>query len=158
MADLAFLLAELDRRLANMIKVGTVVKVDHGKALASVEIRTAGGTITTRPIPIPAGRAGDVKRWSPVSVGEQVMVASLGGETGAAFILGPYYQASQPAPGNNGTTEIVTFPDGTMIKHDWGAGQMSIKTPADLTIEAANVTVKTGKIRFEYDAFEMVES
>lgn len=76
-------LSDLQRRLANVIRVGKVASIDYGNARVKV---TFDG-VTTPWMPWAAGRAGAVRDWSPPSVGEQVCIMSPMGEIGSGFVM-----------------------------------------------------------------------
>lgn len=107
-------IGELQRRLANIFRVGKVSEVDLGTGRVKVEFQG----VTTAWLPWMTGRAGAVKDWNPPSVGEQVCVCCPSGELGAGFVMpGSINYADNPAPDNrnhvyrlelpaNGTFEI----------------------------------------------------
>lgn len=81
---MSFALAEIDRRLANMVQLGTVTEIDSGAQRARVQI----GDLTTAMIPVSQLAAGAIRvHWMP-SVGEQVTVFAPSGEMGNAIIQG----------------------------------------------------------------------
>ena len=80
------------RRLDNLLRLGTIAEVDYANATARVK---AGG-ITTDFLPWITCRAGDVKTWSPVSVGEQVLILAVSGEFNSGIILAGVYASNAP--------------------------------------------------------------
>lgn len=66
-------LAELTRRLDNLIRLGTIAKVDHAAARCRVKSRTW--------LPWIALRAGATLDWNPPTEGEQCVLFSPSGET-----------------------------------------------------------------------------
>lgn len=80
---MSFAVAEGDRRLANLIRLGRVVSVNAASATARVDF---GGLISPA-IPVGQLRAGALRlQWMP-SEGEQVVVASPSGDLGQGVIL-----------------------------------------------------------------------
>lgn len=71
------------RLLRNLIRIGTVSTVDLDNGLCRVE---TGGNLTDW-LNWLTGRAGDARSWWAPSIGEQVLVLSLGGELETAFVL-----------------------------------------------------------------------
>jgi hypothetical protein len=71
-----------DRRISNMMREGTVTEVDHAKGVAKADI----GGFETKEIPW-AQRAGEIKEWNPVSVGERILVVNPTGEVGNGIIM-----------------------------------------------------------------------
>lgn len=127
-ADLIFKVEELDRRLANIMRPGTITEVDHDKGLAKVN---AGGLKTTW---LPwLEQAGSIRSWSPPSVGQQVHVLSPSGEPGQGWIMAAGYSDANPQP------------------HDKGAEHK-------LQIGAASLLVSAGKIVLTADAIELHSS
>ena len=80
---MSFAVAEGDRRLANLIRLGRVVSVNAASATARVDF----GGLVTPEIPVGQLRAGALRlQWMP-SVGEQVVVASPSGDLAQGVIL-----------------------------------------------------------------------
>ncbi|MGS4948067.1 phage baseplate assembly protein V [Meridianimarinicoccus sp. RP-17] len=98
--------SDLDRRFHSGLRIGTVTAVDATAAAARV---TLGGETETDWLPWLAERAGIVGAWSPVSIGEQVLVASIGGDTAQGIIVGSLYSGANPAPSQDGGTRKITL-------------------------------------------------
>lgn len=129
---MSFTLAEIDRRLANVFRIGTIAALDATNALVQVDL----GDITTDWLPWGTGRAGSTRKWSAPSVGEQVMVFSPSGEL-AAGIVGPsIFQDAHPAPSNNPNVDNVTFADGSSVNYDAGSNTLTVNVSG-----AGNVVV-----------------
>jgi len=80
-------LYETRRRLSNLIRLGTVLAVDHGRARCRVQTDSN----QTDWLPWITPRAGQAIEWSAPSVGEQVIVLSAEGVlTGAVVLRGLY--------------------------------------------------------------------
>ncbi len=108
---MSFANAEADRRLANVIQIGTVCEVAHGASRARVQI----GDLKTALIPVSQIRSGAIKlHWMP-SVGEQVSVLAPSGDLARAFIMG-----SLPIDGN------AVAPDGGTPTMDLGGGTLRV--------------------------------
>lgn len=81
---MSFEIAELNRRLANVVQLGRVIAIDTGTMRARVQI----GDLTTPMIPVSQLASGAIKvHWMP-SPGEQVVVFAPSGEMGAAVVQG----------------------------------------------------------------------
>lgn len=81
---MSFALAEIDRRLANMVQLGRVTEIDSASQRARVQI----GDLTTAMIPVSQLAAGSIRvHWMP-SIGEQVTVFAPSGEMANAIIQG----------------------------------------------------------------------
>ncbi|MCF6808533.1 phage baseplate assembly protein V [Thiotrichales bacterium 19S9-12] len=83
-------IGELERRLANLIKIGIIYQVDQQQAKAQVKL----GNLISGWLKWLTFRAGDCVTYSAPSVGEQVVVLSACGELNNGIILPSIYQSS----------------------------------------------------------------
>lgn len=90
---------EQERRLHGIVRIGTVTAVDAATARARVSL---GGDAVSGWIPFTAIRAGGLNAWAPVTVGEQVVVVSPGGDTAQGIIVGSLPSGANGAPSGNG--------------------------------------------------------
>ena len=110
-------LGELSRQIANMIRVGEITELDFDDSEAPrVKVEVSG--FPSDWLPWSAGRAGASRKWSPPSVGEQVIIVAPYGDLGQAMIIGSLFSASMPAPDTSATRETVAYPDGSTVSHD----------------------------------------
>lgn len=136
-----FEVAELTRRLANVVRLGTVASVDTTYALATVKI----GANVTRPLPWLTMAAGEDRTWRSPSVGEQVVVLSQNGEISTGVILCGLYTAAKSAPDNAEGNWTLVFRDGATIKYDTAASALSVTGFATVNIEGSGAaTVNIG--------------
>lgn len=139
----AEVLNDHDRRIADALRPGKVVAVDTARARARVEL--APGLVTDW-IPMPAPRAGGVRIWSPLAVGEQVMIAAPSGELGQAAIVASYYHGDRPAPSADGGAVVLEWDNGDRIEYAPG-GHLTISIAGDLTITCGgNVKIVAARI------------
>jgi phage baseplate assembly protein V len=144
MGDVLYRLTELERRMANMLRVGTVATLDESAAKVTIAI----GEITTKPLPWLTRRAGEDRDWWAPEPGEQVMVLSPGGDLGQGVVLPAIYQNNYPAPANVKHKRRVEFADGGFFEYDRQAGKMTINVVGDAQIDIggkADVTAE-GKV------------
>lgn len=121
------LIADLERRVAGGIRLGVIEEIDYGAARARVR---TGDNLTTW-VPWTAARAGQGERtWDPPAVGEQVVIASPGGDLAQGVMIGSVYRNAHPAPGDRGDLRRTVLEDGTVIEHDGAAKRHSISIPA----------------------------
>lgn len=142
-------LSETYRKLAALIRFGTVASVD----LVNRRITCTIGELTTDSIPWFAGRAGTTRRWSPPTVGEQVVVFAPGGDTSLGFALLGFYQDAHDAPSSSADVDMVEFPDGSTVQYDSGSNTLTVSVSGggnvivncqQATVHAANsVTLDT---------------
>ncbi|QHM72481.1 phage baseplate assembly protein V [Mixta intestinalis] len=113
-------LIEVMRQLRNIIRIGTVsaVNLDEGTC------RVNTGQNTTGWLPWLTGRAGRSRSWSAPSVGEQVLILSLGGELTTGFVLPGVFSNSNPAPSTSADALHWSFPDGAVIEYEPDTGAL----------------------------------
>ncbi len=109
-----FELTEIERRLSNLIRVGTVSEADYQKA--QLKIRFSENT--TAWLPWLEKRAGGDKSWSALEVNEQVLVLSPSGDLAQGVVLGSLYSLAFAAPSNNKDLSIVKHEDGAEFSYD----------------------------------------
>jgi phage baseplate assembly protein gpV len=102
-------IAEADRRIENIIRVGKVTSVDPGTATAIVDF----GDLPSPPLPVGQLGAGAIQFWWMPSVGEQVLVACEGGDIAQGTIVCSIYAGN--APSSDGAVPQVNLAGGKMI-------------------------------------------
>ena len=126
-----FELAELARRLANVVRAGTVASVD----LAAYRVRVAydtdasGAAVTSAPVPWVVMRAGADRTWWAPRVGEQVLLLCPSGELVDAIALPALYSDAYPAPSASADKRIAVHADGARFEYDRAAHRYSITLP-----------------------------
>ncbi len=142
-------LSETYRKLASMIRFGTVAEVD----LPNARITCNCGGLTTDWLPWNAGRAGTTRRWSAPTVGEQVIVISPGGETAMGFAIPGFYQDDHPAPSSSADVDMTQYPDGSTVQYDSAAHVLTVNIAdsgsAVVNVAGGTVTVncKTATVK-----------
>lgn len=139
-------LADTQRRLASLFRVGRIVEIDRTKG----RVKVAFHGVTSPWLPWQTSRAGPVKNWSPPAVGEQVCVVSPSGELGSGFVMaGAINYEDHPAPDDRENVERIDLPDGGAyeIHHEGktfklSGGKLTFDGPVEIT---GDVTV-AGKI------------
>jgi phage baseplate assembly protein V len=150
------MLADLARRLENLLRLGTIAEVDHAGARCVV----ATGKLKTAPLPWIAARAGDARTWWAPSVGEQVLLLCPGGDPANGVVLPALYSTAQPRPDGSDTAHVAVYPDGARIAYDPAAHQLDAILPeggkANLTapggVHITGDTTITGRLRATADA------
>lgn len=133
--------AELNRKIANIIKQGVISESDPARAL----VRVQHGELTSDWLPYFVPFAGGVSVHRPPSVGENCIILSPSGETANGLVLCGMASASFPSPAQSADETVVKFPDGAIINYNHSAGQMTLKAVAKLTIDAPD-TLITGNV------------
>ncbi|MBJ7590173.1 phage baseplate assembly protein V [Aeromonas veronii] len=132
-------LGELSRQIANLIRVGEVTETDFTDPEAP-RVKVAVSGFDSDWLPFGADRAGSTKTWSPLSIGEQVVILSPYGDLGQAIIVCSLYSSANPAPASSGSLEKETYPDGTTISYD------SASHTLNATIGGTTITADRGQI------------
>lgn len=100
---------ELEAR--DLLRLGVVASVDQ--ALCVVDF---GDGLVTAPIPWTAARAGRIRIWTPLAVGEQVLVFAPEGDLARAVAGPSLFQTSTPPPATDDSL-VVDFDDGTRLAY-----------------------------------------
>ncbi len=131
MSDVMRRLNELERRLANVILLGTIVEADYDNAL----IKAKSGELETGWLNWIGTRASnDVDWWAP-EVGEQVVVMCPNGDPELGVVLPAIYQNKHPATDNKPTVRRVRFANGADFSYDREANALKIILPEGATTE-----------------------
>ena len=101
--------ADLDRRVGNVVRVGTVVSVDPGRATAVVSF----GELQSPPMPVGQLSAGIIQFWWMPSAGEQVVVVAESGDLAQGVIVASLYAGN--APSVDGAVPNINLNGGKMI-------------------------------------------
>ena len=127
-------LTEIMRLITNLIRTGTVSDVDTVNWLCRVKT----GDLETNWINWLTCRAGKTRTWWQPSIGEQVVLLSLGGNLETAFALPAIYSDAFPPPdySENGSTTV--FSDGGWFQYEPDTGQLLIKNIKSVRVEAAD--------------------
>lgn len=139
----AWQLAELERRLHNLLRLGVVADLDAPRARVKVSV----GSMQTDWIPWLADRAGTTRSWSAPVPGEQVLLLSPAGDLGRAVALPALYQDSFPPPARAVDVAQVRFPDGSLVSFDAANHVLDVSVAAGgrVNVRAARVTIEASE-------------
>lgn len=141
-------LTEIMRLITNLIRTGTVTEVDRDKWLCRVKT----GDLETNWINWLTLRAGTSRTWWKPSVGEQVVLFSLGGNLETAFALPAVYSNQFPPPSDSEDGSVTEYPDGGWFEYEPSTGRWYVRGIKSMVIEAADsVIFKTGEFVVEAD-------
>ncbi|QOR55672.1 MAG: baseplate assembly protein [Phage 64_12] len=115
--------AEPSRLLGDLIRLGFVVEVAGVRCRVEID-----EDFQTDWINMPVARAGRVRTWSPLTEGEQVVLACPEGEIAAAKIIAVVNSDSFPPPATDGRT-VMLFDDGCEISYDPDAHRLATTLP-----------------------------
>ncbi|QDH18411.1 phage baseplate assembly protein V [Wolbachia endosymbiont of Carposina sasakii] len=141
MLDHSFAISELNRKLANIIRIGLVKEVDYEKAKVRVKI----GEFLTDWLPWITSKAGKDRDWFPPDIDEQVMIFSPLGELSLGVVLGGIYQEKYPAPENKKEINSIKFQDGTKFTYDKGKHHLEIEVVDKITLKAGESSIEMTK-------------
>tara|TARA_R110000824_G_scaffold118575_1_gene270877 strand:- start:268 stop:864 length:597 start_codon:yes stop_codon:yes gene_type:complete len=143
-----FDLAELARRLTNIVRPGTIDSADYGAAL--VRVRFDANWVSGW-LPWLTRRAGaDVDWWAP-EVGEQVIVLSPMGDPAQGWVLPAGYSNAVPAPAASPDMAVALFQDGFKVSHDRANNHTVLDawdSEGTIELRAKNIILKTGEQGF----------
>ena len=126
-------IAELTRRIDNLLRLGTVAEVKGDLC------RVKSGELLTQFRPFFTRRAGTAKTsWRP-TVGEQVMLLSLSGDLTSAYILPALYSDENPEPDDSANRDRTVYPDGAVIEYDPDTSALIVKGIKTATVQASEL-------------------
>ncbi|AYX85348.1 phage baseplate assembly protein V [Acinetobacter baumannii] len=126
--------ADINRRLENLIRFGTIKTVNPSKPIPLVTVDL--DDIVTPEIRFFNARSGDDSTWDPPSLDEEVMVISPCGEIGpTSVVFYGLYNNEHPSPSDDLNRKIRVFADGCVIAYDVAAHHLSAILPPMGTIE-----------------------
>jgi len=129
---MSYAVAELNRRVANLVCFGTIVELDLAQARAKVQLST--DRITAALPWLTFRAASDMTWWAP-EVGEQVLVLSPSGELGSGVILPALYSTAMPPWSDNPDISGMHWADGARDEYDRAAHKRTLVLPDDGEIE-----------------------
>ncbi|MEZ9525720.1 phage baseplate assembly protein V [Enterovibrio norvegicus] len=127
MSDMAYIVSELQKKVANMIKRGRIHSVDMTMEPPRVRVEYAKGAVTGW-LPWVSGRAASEYRtdWEPLAIGEQVIILSESGELSAGVVIPSLSDAKSPVPSRSPDEHVSKYKDGTEIKYNRASHKLTI--------------------------------
>lgn len=145
-------LTELMRLIRNIIRVGVIAEVDNTTWRCRVNTRD----ITTDWLPWLTSRSGRARTWWRPTVGEQVLILSIGGEITTGFVLPAIYSDENPPPSQSDDAITALFPDGARFEYEPETGCLSITGIKQVAIESAErISLKTKALAIEAGTTEI---
>ncbi|MDO8932869.1 MAG: phage baseplate assembly protein V, partial [Rhodocyclaceae bacterium] len=141
--------AELNRKIENLIRLGTIAAVDH--AARRVIVKTGGNdTAWLKWITL---RAGNTRTWNPPTVGEQVMILSPSGVLENGLVMPSIFSDAHDAPSASPSEHVTDYPDGARIAYDHASGALTATGIKTATIQASeSITANTPLTHITGDA------
>ncbi|USZ80540.1 baseplate assembly protein [Serratia phage MQ-4] len=115
-------LSEINRILANMIRIGRVIELDE----ANARVKLAVGGLTTDWLPWGADRAGKTRKWSPPQIGEQIMMFSPYGDSAQGVAGMSIFQDDFAAPAQSKDQETTVYPDGSTVDYNSATNTLTV--------------------------------
>ncbi|MBC6686704.1 phage baseplate assembly protein V [Wolbachia pipientis] len=141
MLDHNFAISELNRKLANIVRIGVVKEIDYEKARVRVKI----GEFLTDWLPWITSKAGKDRDWSLPDIDEQVVVFSPLGELSLGVVLAGIYQEKYPPPENKKEISSVKFQDGTKLSYNQEKHHLKIDVVDKITLKVGESSIEMTK-------------
>lgn len=140
-------IAELNRRLDNLIRYGVIEQVDFATDPVQPRVRVKTGEILTKWIPIATSRANADAEHDPVQVGEHVILLAPSGELTQAVVIGKLFSTDHPSPDLNPNNHRRKYRDGCVIEYNSETHHLDATLPAGGTVNL----IATGGINIQGD-------
>ena len=138
MPSIDYRVAELERKLGNIIRIATVEELNGDR------VKVKDGNLVTGFLPWVTRRAGKDRDWWAPEPGEQVVLLCPSGNPGLGVVLPALYQDSYPAPADVPTVRRWIFSDGAAIEYDREAHLLKAIIPGTIEAQAENVIITAG--------------
>jgi phage baseplate assembly protein V len=135
-------IAELQRRLENLIAIGSITAVDHEKKCVQLSIS---GRPPSNWLPFPAEIGRNFRRWRPLRPGIQAVVLSPSGNPAQAVIAQILYSDDLPPPVTAENLDVIQFEDGTTVSYDSDKHCLTLDSVGDIALKAGRTIVIDGK-------------
>jgi len=130
-----FDLREAERRIANLVLLGTIEQVViDGPAEARATVRS--GELLTAPLRWMCGRMGNRRDWNPPKYGEQVLLICPDGDPAQGVIAGSLGSNANPDPSGNPRLFKTAFADGSYWQIDLDTHEMSVGCAGKISVAA----------------------
>jgi len=143
---------ELERKLNNIVQVGTVTEVKSADGLALARVNVLGRVTDFLPVFMLANDF--VKVWLPIRVGQQVAVLSPFGNANSGIILPSVYNKSCKEPnGANDENAVIEFSKGVRIESD--GANITINVPDDVNITCTNANINADAVKVDSPSIDL---
>lgn len=134
---------EILRRLENLVRVGTIAAVRHGRP-ARCRVRT--GNLTTNWVPWLTARAGGLKRrqWWPPVVGEQCLMLAPGGDLLNAVALPGIYSDANPQASDDPKKCRTDWSESDYMEHDSEFSQLLVSCYGSIIFQVQSSVIEIG--------------
>lgn len=133
-----FAISQLQRKLANIIRIGVIEEIDCLRARVRVKV----DEIVTDWLPWITSKAGEERSWLPPSIDEQVVILSPSGELSLGVVLGSIYQQKYPAPENDKMISSLLFQDGTKLSYNKDNHHLEVSVVDKITLKVGSSSLE----------------
>ena len=139
---MTYAVAELQRQMAKLVCIGTVIKADAAAGMVEVD---CGDGLETPMIPVVQALAGaNGTTYTLPAIGEQVVVLSMAGRLETAFVIGSVYQDKHPNTASDSRVQMLQGADGAKFIYD-GQGTLTVSGVSHVNVVASgNCNVTAG--------------
>lgn len=127
-------IAELQRQLSNLIRIGLVIEINHPAALARVQT----GENETDWLPWAEQNAAEIYTSNPPKKGESWVILSPSGELEQGVLALRLTSVENPHLINDGSEKKIQYPDGTEIGYNHAKHELTVNIPENGQL---NITV-----------------
>jgi len=144
MYELERRIIELESRVNQMVRVGTVSSLDAGAGTVRVLCPDA-DSLVSYSLPVLVHKTQDDKHYFMPDVGEHVLCVFLPIGLVQGFVVGSFYSDKDAVPVSSPDKTHITFKDGTVLEYDRDSHILTgnVKGYVDLTVDE-DVTIKVG--------------
>lgn len=146
-ADLVARVADLERRVRNQSRTGTIEQVDAAKGLARVRLMHGETPFLTGWLPWEEPAAGANKTHLPPSIGQQVKICSESGDLSDATIQSSINSDANTRPSGAGDSYVLSSVGAASITISGGGSAMVLKVGGStVTLTAGGIALSAPKI------------
>jgi phage baseplate assembly protein V len=128
--------ADIERRLENLLRIGTISAVNHQERLVKVST----GKLITQWLAWPADIGNNYIRWRPLRLNTQVIIACISGDPAQASIIGMLYSNDLNSPRVDDHIDVIQFNDGSHIQYDSQVHKLTLKCVGDVLVDTPETT------------------
>lgn len=129
----AFEVAELDRRMGDLVKIGKIIEADYSGDIPLFKVRV--GRLSTNWLPSLAIRAGGDRSSWQYEVDEQVVLLSPSGNLDQAIIIGALNQKAQASVAASADVHRTEYKDGAVIEYNRATHRLFASLPVGGKVE-----------------------
>ena len=151
MVDINQTVSDLQRRVSNMIRRGSVHSVDLSRRPPRVKVEYLPSMVTNwLPYASDSASDGSVSESKPPSVGEGVVMVSESGDLNNAIVIARINNSENQAVSTSPDEHVTQYADGTKTTYNYKTSQLSVVVVGDISIESTkSTTIKADSLNLE---------